>query len=414
MTAGAGRTGRRTSLTWLWIVLAAAAAIAAPHVFDSLTARHLLVLIAINVILVASLDLLIGGAGLISLGHAAFMGVGAYASALVVKSGAAFPVGLLAAVVIAAAAGLIVGVPALRLKGHYFSVVTFIVGIIITILMTNLVDLTRGPMGLTGIPFATIELFGWSHTFRTIIAKVGYYYLTLVFVALVLLVRWRLGRSRFGRALTAIKSDENLAESVGIATYRTKIAAFVIAAAGAVAAAGSGLIAGEQVNERDAHEMLATHRNLNAAATVTAHPLKTAASASAGVGTSSPPAPVTPVREPAATCKLCRGAPHTSTIQRPALAPSGSVKPPPASFTLTPPPTEPRAGVMLSTSTSGRCEPPGPPQEASRSISSRGRVAPIQSRRPLRGRGALTSGGRIRTPYCGWATYVPAPGYWIV
>lgn len=233
MTAGAGRTGGRTSLTWLWIVLAAAAAIAAPHVFDSLTARHLLVLIAINVILVASLDLLIGGAGLISLGHAAFMGVGAYASALVVKSGAAFPVGLLAAVVIAAAAGLIVGVPALRLKGHYFSVVTFIVGIIITILMTNLVDLTRGPMGLTGIPFATIELFGWSHTFRTIIAKVGYYYLTLVFVALVLLVRWRLGRSRFGRALTAIKSDENLAESVGIATYRTKIAAFVIAAAGA-------------------------------------------------------------------------------------------------------------------------------------------------------------------------------------
>ena len=231
--AGAGAAGGRVVFNWLWILLGAAAAIAAPHVFDSLTARHLLVLVAINVILVASLDLLIGGAGLLSLGHAAFMGVGAYASALVVKAGWAFPLGLVTAVVVAAIAGLVVGVPALRLKGHYFSVVTFIVGIIITILMTNLVDLTRGPMGLTGIPFATIDLFGWSHTFRTIIAKVGYYYLTLIFVALVLLIRWRLGRSRFGRALAAIKGDENLAEAVGIATYRTKVTAFVIAAAGA-------------------------------------------------------------------------------------------------------------------------------------------------------------------------------------
>jgi len=215
----------------VWLVLGAAAAIAAPHVFDSLTARHLLVLIAINVILVSSLDLLIGGAGLLSLGHAGFMGVGAYASALLVKAGWAFPLGIVAALVAAAVAGLVVGVPALRLKGHYFSVVTFIVGIIITILMTNMVDLTRGPMGLTGIPFARLELFGWEHTFRTIIEKVGYYYLTLVFVALALLLRWRLGRSRFGRALAAIKGDENLAESVGIATYRTKVTAFVIAAA---------------------------------------------------------------------------------------------------------------------------------------------------------------------------------------
>jgi len=227
-------------LLWnvLWIVLGAAAAIAAPHVFDSLTGRHMLVLIAINVILVAGLDLLIGGAGLLSLGHAAFMGVGAYASALLVKAGWAFPLGMLAAVVAAALVGLIVGVPALRLKGHYFSVVTFIVGIIITILLTNMVDLTRGPMGLTGIPFATIELFGWQHTFRTIIEKVGYYYLTLFFAALALLLRWRLGRSRFGRALSAIKGDENLAESVGIATYRTKVAAFVIAA-GVAGLAGS-------------------------------------------------------------------------------------------------------------------------------------------------------------------------------
>ena len=211
------------------ILLGLAAAVAAPHLFTGLAAQHLLVMIAINVILVASLDLLVGGAGLISLGHAAFMGVGAYASALLVKAGSPFVVGLVAAVAAAAVAGLIVGVPALRLKGHYFSVVTFIVGIISTILMTNLVDLTRGPMGLPGIPFVTIDLFGFTHTFRSIVFKTGFYYLALGFAVLTLLLRWRVSRSRFGRSLAAIRGDENLAESVGIPTYRTKVAAFVLA-----------------------------------------------------------------------------------------------------------------------------------------------------------------------------------------
>lgn len=229
---GAAAPGTARSLwTWLFLALGLAAAIAAPHVFTGLAARHLLVIIAINIILVASLDLLIGGAGLLSLGHAAFMGVGAYTSAILVKGGWAYPAGLLAAVAAAAIAGVVIGIPALRLKGHYFSVVTFIVGIIATILMTNLVDLTRGPMGLTGIPFVKFELFGWSHTFRTIVQKVGFYYVALAFAALALLLRWRVARSRFGRALAAIKGDENLAESVGIPTYRTKVAAFTLAAA---------------------------------------------------------------------------------------------------------------------------------------------------------------------------------------
>lgn len=226
----------RTVGPWLLAAVTLGFAIAAPHLFTSLSARHTLVLIGINIIMVASLDLLIGAAGLISLGHAAFMGVGAYASALIVKGGQPFYVGFLAAILFAAAAGLAVGLPALRLKGHYFAVVTFIVGIIITILMTNLDDLTRGPMGLTGIPFLKIKLFGFEHTFRTIIQKVGYYYVVLLFAGLAVFIRWRIGSSRFGRALTAIKGDENLAESVGIATYRVKVTAFTISAAMAGAA----------------------------------------------------------------------------------------------------------------------------------------------------------------------------------
>lgn len=215
------------------VVLAAAL----PYVFTGLAARNLLVLTAINVILVVSLDLLIGLTGLLSLGHAAFWGVGAYASALTaMRLGFPFPLALLAAIAAGALAGAIVGVPALRLRGHHFSVVTFIIGIIATILMTNLVGLTRGPMGLPGIPFASLRLFGWSHTFMTIVYKVGYYDLTLVFVALALLLRWRIAASRLGRALQAIKGDEDLARAIGIRTFRVKLTAFCVSAAVAGAA----------------------------------------------------------------------------------------------------------------------------------------------------------------------------------
>src|SRR5690606_34909293 len=90
--------------------------------------------------------------------------------------------------------------------------------------------LTRGPMGLPGIPFVTIEIFGFTHTFRSIVSKTGFYYLALGFAVLTLLLRWRVSRSRVGRSLAVIKGHENIAERVGIPTYRTKLSAFVLAA----------------------------------------------------------------------------------------------------------------------------------------------------------------------------------------
>lgn len=229
------RPGRRRNA--LLIVAGTLLAVALPYIFTGLATRSLLVLTAINVILVVSLDLLIGLTGLLSLGHAAFWGVGAYASALTaMRLGFPFPLALLAAIAAGGLAGAVVGLPALRLRGHHFSVVTFIVGIIATILMTNLVDLTRGPMGLPGVPFVTLQLFGWSHTFMTIVYKVGYYYFALFFVALALLLRWRIAASRLGRALQAIKGDEDLARAIGIQTYRVKLTVFCISAAIAGAA----------------------------------------------------------------------------------------------------------------------------------------------------------------------------------
>ena len=204
-------------------------ALALPHVFDTTLERHLLVLIAMNVALVASLDLLIGYTGLLSLAHAGFLGIGAYTSALLVKAGFPFLGALLLAGGVAWACGLVLGYPALRLRGHYFVVVTFISGIVITILMNVLSGLTRGPHGIPGIPFASLEIPGlFAYTFNPFRDKLGYYYLVLALALLVLGVKERLVRSRFGEALIAIREDEDLAQAVGVRTHRYKVAVFAL------------------------------------------------------------------------------------------------------------------------------------------------------------------------------------------
>ncbi len=204
--------------------------VALPLVFRCIAHQNLLVLIAINVILVVSLDMLIGQTGLISLGHAGFWGVGAYTSALLVMNrDVPFLLALSAAGMAAVLCGLFIGYPSLRLRGHYFVLVTFIFGIILTLLFTSLVGITRGPMGLPGIPFATITLPGIGvHTFNTFTSKVDYYYLVLIFAVLSLWVRARLASSRMGRALAAIREDEDLSLTVGIPVHRYKVAVFLI------------------------------------------------------------------------------------------------------------------------------------------------------------------------------------------
>ncbi len=217
---------RRGGWVWWWAVAAAGAAL--PWLFPSIAHRNLLVLVGINAILVTSLDLLIGYAGLLSLGHAGFWGIGAYTSAaLVADYGAPFPLALLAAGALAAACGLFIGYPSLRLRSHYFVLVTFITGIVITLLLTSLVGLTRGAMGLPGIPFATLSLPRvFTYTFNTFRSKVGYYYLVLACLLGALALKEWVGRSRMGRALVALREDEDLAAAVGIDTHRYKLLAF--------------------------------------------------------------------------------------------------------------------------------------------------------------------------------------------
>lgn len=228
-------TGQRKSVLGLLV-----AAVLLPFVFPTIAQRNLLILIGINVILVASLDLLVGYTGLTSLGHSGFMGIGAYTSALLVmRYHAPFPLALLAAMLMAAAGGFFIGYPSLRLRHHYFVLVTFIFGIIMTLLFTSLIGVTRGPMGLPNIPFATLAIPGvFSHTFNTFQSKIPYYYLVLLFVVLVLVLKQRIVRARMGQALIAIKEEENLAMAIGIDTHRYKVLIFAIST-GVAGLAGS-------------------------------------------------------------------------------------------------------------------------------------------------------------------------------
>lgn len=212
---------------WPLLAIALVAAILLPHLSDSPLFNHFLVLIGINIIIVLSLDLVVGYLGLSALGHAGFVGIGAYTSALLVKSmGVPFALGLVSGTAMAAVFGAVIGWPSLRLRGHYFVIVTFIAGIVLNLFFTNLVAITNGPMGLPGIPPPRIGGFQFGD-------KLSYYYLVLVFIIGALLIKWRIQTSRMGRALAAIREDEDLAKAVGIRTHLYKVGTFVVSAAGA-------------------------------------------------------------------------------------------------------------------------------------------------------------------------------------
>ncbi len=178
----------------------------------------------INVTLAVSLNLINGYTGQFSLGHAGFMAVGAYAAAVLTTTFGAtllpllggqgwllFLFALLAGGIVAAIAGLIVGVPSLRLKGDYLAIVTLGFGEIIRVVLQN-IDAIGGPRGMIGIP--------------------GYANLAWAFglAAVCIYVVWAMVHSTYGRGFIAVADDEIAAEAMGINATRYKITAFLVGA----------------------------------------------------------------------------------------------------------------------------------------------------------------------------------------
>lgn len=185
---------------------------------------HILVIAGIYVILTLSLNLVVGYTGLAALGHAAFSCVGAYASSLLALNYGVSPwLGLLIGACTAAMLGVVVGAPSLRLKGDYLALATFGLGVIVYSVAKNWMAVTRGPMGLPGIPGFSI--------FGVQISEVwSYLILVAVFVVLTYVVMRRVVESPFGRILRAIRDDELAALAMGKNVNKYKMLVFVVGA----------------------------------------------------------------------------------------------------------------------------------------------------------------------------------------
>lgn len=204
------------------IVLALLCAIALPIVFPDKYVIRIATVSLLYVMITLSLNLMVGFLGQMSFGHAAFYGIGAYTAAiLTVTCHVPFLVAFLAAGIVAGVFGLLLGLPVLKLKGYYFTIITMVFCEIIRVVELNWMSLTRGPLGIMAIPKPAIFGFIFGTPMRL-------YFFMLVLVILSTLVVHNLMNSRIGYAILAIRDDELAAEAMGIPVFRYKMVVFII------------------------------------------------------------------------------------------------------------------------------------------------------------------------------------------
>jgi branched-chain amino acid transport system permease protein len=184
---------------------------------------NLCVVAGVYAIAVMGLGILLGYAGQMSLGQAAFFGIGAYVSGwLTTQTGCNVWVAMPAATVVSAFIGWCVGYPCLRLSGHYLALATIGFGIITQLVLINWKSFTNGPDGMSGIPAPAIGSY-------TIDSYGAYFYIVLACVVAAAYVSGRIKVTRVGRAMEAIRENELAASAMGIDTTRYKLLAFVLA-----------------------------------------------------------------------------------------------------------------------------------------------------------------------------------------
>ena len=180
-------------------------------------------LILINLIAAIGLQLLVGFTGLLSLGHAAFLGVGAYTSALLItKFGCPFVLSIFIAGLVASLFGIIVGIPSLRIKGFYLMVATLAFQFVIDYTIIHWESVTRG---IRGIELPTPHLFGIS-----LETNKAYFLFLFVFALFFMWGAKNITRSKIGRAFIAIRDNDVSAEIIGISIFRYKLLSFSISA----------------------------------------------------------------------------------------------------------------------------------------------------------------------------------------
>lgn len=221
--------GRKTIIS-LAVFVAAAAGF--PWILPSEYYISILILSGITAIVVVGLNLLLGFAGQISLGHAAFFGISAYTSAILTTN-YGFPVlaGLIIGIILSSLVALLIGMPALKLKALSLAMATLGFGLIVYIFFNEALSLTGGPSGFVGIP--RFNVLGYEFY-----SDLSYYYLVAGCLTVVLIISLNLINSRAGRALKAIHSSENAARVMGINVHRYKLFIFVLSAVFAALAGG--------------------------------------------------------------------------------------------------------------------------------------------------------------------------------
>jgi branched-chain amino acid transport system permease protein len=237
---------RRTFAGWAFVAAMAALPVVAPDPYM----LAVLTLAGIFIIGAISLNLLLGYTGQLSLGHGAFFGLGAYASALASLGfdiGLGFGlrvtvqpqpvwVGFLAAILVAGGFGWLLGRLAFRVRGAYFVIITICFAQVLRMIALNWIELTQGPMALIGIPPVSLWLPGLGTV--ALVTKAQSYWLVLAVAVLAFLLVRQVVQSRIGRALVALRSNESLARSVGVRVTHYLVVAAVISA-GIAGAAGS-------------------------------------------------------------------------------------------------------------------------------------------------------------------------------
>lgn len=183
-----------------------------------------MIFVGIFSLIAMGLSLLMGYAGQVSLGHAAFFGLGAYTSGILCVKLAVSPwLAMVGGALLTGAVAYAVGVPSLKLKGHYLAMATLGFGVIVTIVLNEEVELTGGPSGLSDVP--GLEILG-----VPVRGDLEFYILVWSMVLLVLVFCLNVIHSRIGRALRSIHDSEVAADAMGVETARYKVMVFVLSA----------------------------------------------------------------------------------------------------------------------------------------------------------------------------------------